>query len=50
VALDRSDDRTARSRARWWLAWILIAVIVVGGAILTLRLGPRLTPVLDVLR
>jgi hypothetical protein len=43
-------DRPANSSARWRIAWLLIAIVVIGGVVLTLRLGPRLTPVLESVR
>jgi len=38
------------SRLRWWMGWALAGAIVVVGDILALRLGTRLTPLLDVTR
>lgn len=44
------EPGTAPSRVRWWLAWAIAGAIVVTGIILALRLGTRLTPVIDMTR
>ncbi|MCC6318577.1 MAG: hypothetical protein IT361_12915 [Gemmatimonadaceae bacterium] len=46
----QAEDPPQESRTRWWLAWTVIAAVVLGGAIAVLRLGPRLVPVLETLR
>ena len=45
-----ADPGTPPSRLRWWVGWTLAGAIVLIGVLLALRLGTRLTPLLDATR
>ena len=44
------DDVRDDAKPRWWITWSVITLAVVVGAFLVIRLGPRLSPVLDASR